>query len=398
MRLKKSYRQLLNEILQPIVAYSASLYLIGLLFVFHIKSLVPGFADNEKIAIAASKSVVKLFEDPLFAPHKVLQYLMSKLAHQGFFAMRGISIIIGLFTIICFYYVIRKWFGFKIAVITTFLLATSSWMLFISRLATPDVMFFSIIAAIAYGTWLQFNPRRIRLNILLGSALTVWLLYIPGMIWFVVLGAIWQRKQIVAIFKENRTISLIAITSISALLLPLAYALLKNQILIGTYFGFKDISNEIIKNGFFELLQIPIRLFLYGPLDPIRNLGRMPLLDFFASIMVVLGCYHLYIEDRKLDRFKSVVGISLISAVLIAFGNVVGISILLPITYILVASGIDMVISNWFRVFPTNPFAKILIITLLSASFIFVTFYNISKYFIAWPQTPITKSIFIYKP
>lgn len=398
MRLKKSYRQLLNEILQPVVAYSASLYLIGLLFVFHIKSLVPGFSENEKIAIAASKSVAKLFEDPLFAPHKVLQYLMAKLAHQGLFAMRGISIIIGLLTIICFYYVVRKWFGFKIAVITTFLLATSSWMLFITRLATTDVMFFSIIAAIAYGTWLQFNPKRIRLNILLGSALTVWLLYIPGMIWFVLLGAIWQRKQIANIFKENRTISLIAITSISALLLPLIYAIFKNHNLLGTYIGINEISIASLKNGLFDLLQLPIRLFVYGPLDPVRNLGRMPLLDFFASIMAILGGYHLFIEDRKLDRFKSVAGITLIAALLISFGNVVGLSILLPIAYILVASGIDMVISNWFRVFPTNPFAKILIVFLLSSSLIFVTFYNLSKYFIAWPQTPITKSTFILKP
>lgn len=397
MRLKKSYRHIINEVLQPVVAFGISLYLISLLFVFRIKSLVSGFAEPEKIAITASQSVARIFENPMYAPHKAFQYILGKLANQGFLAMRGVSLAIGLLTVICFYYIVRRWFGFKVAVLTTFLLVTSSWMLFTTRLASPEVMFFSLIAAVAYGTWLQHNPKRPRLNILLGSALTVWLIYIPGMIWFVILGSIWQRKQISNIFKENKTLSLIATISITALVMPLLYAVFRDQSLFRSYIGFGEISLTTLKDSAIYFILIPFKLFVYGDLDPVRNLGRMPYLDFFASIMVLIGGYNFFVNDKKLDRFKMIAGCIILTSILIAFGKVVGLHILLPFMYILVASGLDMLLTQWFKVFPSNPFAKVLIIVLIVSAFTAVTFYNLSKYFIAWPQAPITKSTFNLK-
>ncbi len=376
------------------VAYAVALYGITFMYTYHIKRLVPAFAWDEKLATFTSQSVIKIINNPLNAPHKALQYLISKLAHQGYFAMRGVSIVIALGIIVCFYYTARKWFGFRIALLATFLFATSSWMLHTVRLATPDIMYLSLILALAYGTWIKFNTRRPRLALMLGGMLTIWLLYIPGMVWFVLIGAIWQRKQIKSLFSQNKTLTLIALISLGALLLPLIYALIRDPYLYHSYLGFELSTIKELKKGLVELALVPFRLVFKGSIDPVRNLGRMPYLDLFASVMAVIGAFNLFVFDRKLDRFKILIIVLLLGSAIASVGRVVGLQVLLPVIYLLVAAGISYMFDNWFRVFPNNPFAKSIAVLLIACAVAAVSFYNLNSYFIAWPKSPVTRSTF----
>lgn len=398
MQLKKTLRQVVHEAVQPTIGYTLGIMAMLGILSYRLRYLVPGFSEPEKLAIAASRSVQMVLENPLYAPHKVLQYIMAKLTHTGFIAMRGISVLITIGVLVLFFYTVRRWFSFRIALISTFLFATSSWLLHIARLATPDIMSLGLMAAIAYGTWLPFNTKRPRLALALGVGLCIWLLYTPGMVWFVLLGAMWQRKTITQVVRRSKAWTVITATSVIALVAPLLYALARDTSLIPTYLGLSSLTVDQLVHGAKQLALLPVHLLAVGPQDPVRWLGRMPLIDLFAAVMAVLGAYNYFQQDRKLDRYKLLLGGLVLSSLLACFGGVVGLYILLPFIYLLVASGVAYMVEQWFKVFPSNPFAKILATGLLVGALLAVSFYHINHYFIAWPQAPITKSTFSQQP
>lgn len=398
MKLRKKLRQIISELWVP--AFGGILALLALLavYIYGIKRMLPGFSVSEKATIASAKSASLILQNPLYAPHKIMQYILIKFDHSGFIAMRGVSVIIGMGIVSLFFYTVRRWFSLRVAVISTILFATSSWMLHITRLATSDIMMLSIMAAIAYGAWLP-RTKKHRLAVALGFALVIWLLYIPGLFWFVVIGAIWQRKTIIKLLKSERAVFIVIVIGLLALLGPLFYALFNDQMLARTYLGLSISPLTMLAGIPKRLLMIPVKLSFYNsPVNPVYNIGTLPLLDIFAVGMAILGAYNFYINDRLLDRTKILLGGIIVSCGLYALNGPVGIQILLPFVYLLIAGGIAFMLQQWFKVFPTNPFAKTIAIVLLVLSVVTVSYYNVNSYFIAWPSMPATRAVFNQKP
>jgi hypothetical protein len=393
MRQRKTFRQFCNELWQPTIGYVVAYLVLLLLFVYRIKDLVPGFSSIEKSAITATNSGALIMENPLFAPHKVLQYIIQKLGHSGFFAMRGVSIVIGIGIVFLLFITIKRWFSFRIALITSVLFATSSWFLFTVRLATPDIMVLSILSIIAYGSWLTRNPLP-KKAIIVGFLLTTWLLYIPGMILFLVGGFVWQRKSIAKITSQEKLTTLIVGISAVALLAPLLFGFYQDPGLFKMYVGFSADPLAQLAQIPKNLLLVPYQIVIASRLDAARGITGVPLLDILTVVMALIGGYYYFINDRSLDRTKILFGGALVSWLLISLNGLVGIQILLPFIYLFVAGGFAHMLEQWFKVFPSNPFAKVTAIILITVSVGAVCTFHIRKYFIAWPQTPTTKTFF----
>ncbi len=398
MKFKKTARQVFGEMWLPTFATICSLLALLVVYMYGIKRMLPGFSMSEKMTIASAKSVRLIMENPLYAPHKILQYVMAKIDHTGFIAMRGVSVVIGIAIVALFFYVVRRWFSFRVAVITTILFATSSWMLNVTRLATNDIMVLSIIAAVAYGAWLP-KTKKHRTAVALGFTLLVWLLYTPGLIWFVIFGSIWQRKAVIRLMKSERATFAIIIIGLLAVLGPLFYALFHDPQLLKTYVGLSSSPLSQFVGIPKRLLLIPVKLVFYNsPISPVHGINKLPLLDIFAVAMAILGAYNYYVNDRLLDRSKLLLGGILLSCGLYALNGQVGIQILLPFVYLLVAGGIAFMLQQWFKVFPSNPFAKVLATSLLTLALVSVCFYHANRYFVAWPSMPATRAVFDQKP
>ena len=109
MKFKKTARQYLGEMWAPTLGFIfASLALFGV-YIYRITDLVPGFSVIEKVSIASASSARIIMNDPLNAPHKVLQYILTRIDHTGFIAMRGVSIVIAIGLVALFFYIIRRW-------------------------------------------------------------------------------------------------------------------------------------------------------------------------------------------------------------------------------------------------------------------------------------------------
>lgn len=392
----KKLRRFVEHAWQPAMLYTIGLALVGGLLFFRLGTLVSPYSAQEAAAVSNSSSLQRIVRNPVNAPHKLGQYVFQAAGQRGPFAMRAVSALFGILAVYLFFVVARLWFPPRMAVLGSLLFATSTWFLHTARMATPHILLIvGVLALIASGIGLRYNRNRSK-ALLVAAAVSAVSLYIPGLVWFVI---VFFLSQIRIIAKELRRIPLsmiaLAIPVAALVLAPLALAAMRQPVILNALAGLPESFgswNEIGKN----FLRVPMHLFVRGPVDPAIWLGRLPLLDIFSTAMFVLGLYLLYFQ-RRLDRTLLLIASAFIGSVLIALNYFVNLSILLPFIYIVIVSGFSLMMQQWFTVFPRNPFARNMGFFLLTASVLLAVAYNGSRYFIAWPQTPATKQSYTHR-
>jgi hypothetical protein len=376
----------------PVVLFIAATLLIAFFLWFQLGSLVPGFSDAELKQRATSSTYQALMDNPLNAPHKALQLTAQFLKQTSPFAMRSASAIIGLIIVGCFYYILRNWYSRRVAVLGTFLFASSAWFLHVARSGTDVVMYALLIATVACVIWLQ-NSKGSILAVLFSALFVLTMLYTPGMIWFIIPIVFWQIRRIGHLL-EGQNVSVLTILTllVAVALAPIGWALYQHPELVKTYFGLPQYFpewKEIIKN----IAEVPLQLFVRGPDNPETWLGRIPLLGWFSTAMFVIGTY-AYFFKRKLDRTWFIVYVLVVGTIFAGLGGPVNISILMPFIYLMVAGGMALMLQQWFTVFPHNPVAKTLGAVLMTIAVLVTSYFHISHYYIAWPNSPETKEVY----
>lgn len=364
------------------------------IFIFKLGKLLPGLSRSELLTIQSSTLLESIINYPLYAPYRLLQFSWLQISKGTIVEMRSVSVFYAWLSILLFYYVVRSWSTVRVAVFGTILFATSAFFLHIGRLATPEILYmFSILLIIAFGLLAQ-KKYRPNSTIILGSLIFAFMLYVPGMIWFVLAGVLFKQSFIRESFSKANIASiflgfLILLTS----LLPLGYAIQQNTKIIKPILGIPVVlpsPNEIINN----IKDVPVNLVFRGPDDPVRWLDRLPIIDFFILTMSVLGLYVLFTVHRKLDKKTIFIGVFIVGLILIGITSPISVSIFVPVIYILATSGIGLMLQQWFTVFPKNPFARSVGLSLIILVISGTVYYNAIHYFKAWPNAPETKKVF----
>lgn len=380
----------------PFLAAICCIIMLAALLTFRLGNLTPGFSNTEIQQRSSAASLREIGDNPLHIHHKIGQFTMLQLGNKGPAAMRVTSALIGFTAIISMFIVIKNWYTPRIAIIGTFLFATSSWLLHASRLATPDINYTLPLLLLVGGIWLhkgKFVAFAAGLTFITGALL----LYVPGMIWLLLPAIVWQRKLIRRTFRHlnaGQKLGVVLVTLIG--LGPLAWAFTFNPGLITSWLGLPETMPSVftyIRN----IALVPIEIFVRGPNDPVNGVGRLPLLDAFTGFMVIMGLFVSFFH-LKLDRTRIIIGAGVVGTLLIALDGPVKLTFLLPIVYILAVAGIALLLQRWFTVFPHNPVARTLGVVLVSIAIILSSYYHLSRYFTAWPNVPATKAVFSEKP
>lgn len=364
---------------------------IGVLW-WQLGTLVPGMSAQELAARSDADSIRKLLNNPLFLPHKLVQFAFIQLGQTGAFWMRTASAIFGLMILGVFFDIIRSWYSQRVALMGTFLFLCSAWFLHYARLGTPYILFACSIGLLWVGIRLRSHSApRIR-TILASIVIVGGSLYIPGLAWFIIPILIWQRKLVTQEFsKTPRILAVLTVIAIAIGLAPLAYGLvrhpelLRDWLLIPTQFA----PGQWWSN----LWHMPLWLTLRGPILPVYWLGRVPLLDSFSLVMLVLGVFVLA-HYRQLDRVRVIAAILLLSCILAVFAGPAALTIALPMIFIVITAGIALLLQQWFTVFPRNPLARAAGVMMVSLIIALASYYNLHSYFIAWPRATETKQVF----
>jgi hypothetical protein len=271
------------------------------------------------------------------------------------------------------------------------MLVTSSWFLTFARMATPDITYILLIVmSFAYVIWAKNSMHESR-TIIAGGLLTVALIYTPGLIWFIVLPAIWQRKLISQLIFKSSKSAIAALTLTIVLLLPLGYSIFSQPSIINTFLALPTNLSALPMHFIQNIINIFRSLTFGYQNDATLGLISEPVIDIFTCAMFILGLFDCYTE-RGLDRTKMVIGFFVVSIVLVSLGGAVGNAILLPFIYLLASIGIGRMLGNWFIVFPRNPVARNIGLGLIFGMIALVGYYHITRYFVAWPNSPETIS------
>ncbi len=390
--MKKRVSNLVGVYWRQALGYGLVVAVVIAVLWWQLGTLVPGMSGPEVLARGSADSIRKIIENPLFLPHKLVQYIFIQLGQTGAFWMRSASALFGVVILVIFFDIIRSWYSQRIALMSSFLLLTSAWFLHYARLGTPQILFACSIGLLWVGMKLRSHSAP-RIRTILASILIVGAsLYIPGLAWLIIPLLVWQRKLVAKEFsKIPKALAAVTIIAIIVGVAPLAYSLLRHPELLRDWLMIPH--HLAISDWWANLWHMPFWLTLRGPEMPVYWLGRVPLLNSFSLVMLVLGIFVLS-RYRQLDRVRAIVGILALSAVLAVFAGPVALVIALPLLFIVVAAGVALLLQQWFTIFPRNPLARTVGVLMICFVIGLAGYYNLRSYFIAWPRATPTKQVF----
>jgi hypothetical protein len=368
---------------------------VASLLLSRLGSLTNSLSDVELKQQLFSSSWHHIVHDPLNLPFTGLQWLfLTIFNHHGSTVTRLASLCFGVLTLAAFSYVIRRWYGLRAAVFGAIVFACSSWFLHVSRFGTPDVLYLWAVPTLLAAQLIWERHGKHTWVGWLAVVVIGLLLYIPGMVWLIILSFGLQSDQLVRTWRHTRKWWqwLILAVLILALLAPLIVAFIHTPSLVQTWAGLPKHFDDPVNIAKRLVLSISY-LAYHGPLNPPLWLDRLPVLDIFGVVMAVMGVI-FYAQHLLAPRTRQLAGLWIIGAVFFALAGPVSYSLLVPIAYLLVTGGIGYLLHEWFRVFPRNALARSAAYSLLGLVVAASCVYNLRSYFVAWPHSPAAIATF----
>ena len=222
--------------------------------------------------------------------------------------------------------------------------------------------------------------------------------YLPYGIWIIAIATvglfIYGKKKLKKISKKQL---IIAGTLYILLLLPLLISLsgapgqLKE--LLGIYGGFIGPRAYIL-----HLIYQLTGIYLYAQLNSVTWVGNLPLLDIFTAALSLLGIFYFI---RRFRHRRSILIFSSFITLFLTIGlsaNYLNYQMLfLPILYIFFIAGLIELMKRWLTIFPRNPLVLTIGVSLVVIAVAFSVFFQLERYFVAWSNSPTTKSVYMIK-
>jgi hypothetical protein len=374
------------------------LALTSMLLLYRLGSLVNGLSSGEVAVANTPLGWHGLYNQPLYLPLKLVRSIIFFLtAQHGQTLTRLANTVFGILSIATFATVVRAWHDRRTALLAVALFMTSSWTLHVSRLASYDVLYLGAVPLLMLGYVLRQRHPKSTL-VFYGSALS-WsaLLFIPGLVWLVLLTIIVSWQDICDGWSAQRAWwrRLLFVGAGIAWLPLLLPDFLRSTSDLLVWLGLPTKFPGLTSLGK-QLLAVPIHLLVRGPAYPAVWLGRLPILDATALVLTIIGGYFYYSHWRA-RRARKLALILVVGTILIGLGGPVSLSLLVPVLFLLAAAGLHTLLKSWLRVFPHNPIARSLGISLLVIAVSGSSLYNLRAYFVAWPHNATTHAVFHYR-
>lgn len=364
-----------------------------------IDLVMPGQNKFETATLASIRDSVLPWNNPVNAPYKVTAFIAGKVVGNPLQGARMVSVLFGLLATACLFYVLKKWFNIRMATVGSLLFITSSWLLHISHIAAPYIlMIFAPLACLAAFSWLIRTKKYKIFAILTFVATLAFSAYVPYMFWVLVVTLavlVLQSKDKVRAIESWQWVA--GGTLYAVLVAPLVIGIITEPSVVRQLLGIPAQLPSISEYAS-NLVNLILTPFFRSPLLPEVHLGRLPLLDIFSTTMFILGIY--YYAQRITNR-RTVILFScfaiLLAVIPLSGGYLLNATILMPLIYICVITGIVELLKQWFSYFPRNPLARSLGVGFVVVAIGFTSFYHLQRYFIAWPNTPDTKAVYVVK-
>lgn len=376
----------------------ATVFLLGV-FVFsfyfwRLGTLTPGLSPTEISARSSSSSLRLIADNPLYAPHKIIAYSVQKIFGHGALALRGVSVVLAIILLTCFYLLAKEWFGKTIGFFATLLLAATPWFVLLARSAGPEILLLTPIVVLTSYYWLiRSKSRSAWLALLISSGLVV---YLPGGVFLILLSAVFARKSLNHAAQAYGSISkIVGALVLLIILAPLVYVGIKNPSTLKPLLLIPAIWPSAVvaaKTTAWDVLA----LFWRAPLHADFIIGRRPMFSGAQIVLALFGGFALL----RLAKSKLYLLLAMIVFGILAAGinrNLALLSFVLPAISLSVAGGLRYLYIQWRSVFPKNPLPKYFALTLIASLVAIHIFYGLHYSLVAWPNSSATRSTYVLK-
>ncbi|PID29377.1 hypothetical protein CR983_03980 [Candidatus Saccharibacteria bacterium] len=349
---------------------------------------VPDGLRQAERDVALTSSALS-FKDPdpasvINLPYYLLQTASIAILGVSILSIKLPSVILGTAAVIGMYFLLREWFTQRIAIITTLIATTTPVFLFVSQDGTP------LIYAITTAIWLlltsTFVSRRqapALLWKLLAFALLALNLYAPLGVYLnlAILTTMIFHPHIRYVVRRLKP-SRVATAVVAALLLsaPLIYAaFLQPSVLMdlagipSTMPPLLDNARELVRSyvGFHSAGESPI-------VQPIFSIGTF--------LVMLIGSYR-FLQIKYTAR-SYITWFWLVTLVPFIVINPQYAAYAFVLSIIMIATGMMSLIRDWYKLFPRNPYARIVGLLPLSLVVLGLAFSGVARYGTAYFYGP----------
>lgn len=381
---------------RPVLLSVLVLGLLVFLFFWRLGTMTAGLGPGEYASRQNSQSVEQIASRGINAPYHLIQFFFLNIISDDLWALRLSSVFFGLIIFSFLFLLMRAWFGQTIAIFASLVFLSTPWVINSARTGTPDVMLLWLIVPLACWILLKRSPRRAGIWWLLLCISTGLGLYLAGFIWFFMAGLLIAVKALWRASRRINSLYLVAGMTLAILLTaPLIFTLVLDPVIIRQLFLFPVDWPPVL--DFLRSTAWAASSFFWQTRSIVDiGIDRLPILSILQIVLVVFGFYALSAKARQITY--AVTGSVIWAAVLAGLNNNPRYLIFgLPAVAILIGGGLRYLFIEWRRVFPLNPFAYGLAISLIALVVAAQLFYAARYSLIAWPQTSETKSTYVLK-
>lgn len=319
-----------------------------------------GLSDGEMQSVVTSSSLTISLSE--FNPSSIinLPYHLLQRASITVFDLSPLSIklpsfILGILSGLGILILLRQWFKQNIAVLTTILVITTGQFMFVAQSGTP---------AIVYVFW----PVWLLVTALMVSRKTGWTtlwkialfglaalsLYTPLTMYILLalVSSIILHPHLRYIVKQLPKIKLLfALFCALVLLAPLIYTVVLHPAIGLQLLGIPETWPNILANG----IQLIRQYFDF--ITPSSGTLMTPIYGLGSMILIALGLIRLFTTKYTARSYITIAWIALLLPILLLNPNYINITFVPSI--LLMAMGVNKLLSLWYQLFPLNPYARI---------------------------------------
>lgn len=323
-------------------------------------------------------------------PYQALQKASINLLGVSDIAIKLPSLLLAGLSALLLYGVMRLWFRRNVAVITSLIAITSAEFLFLAQLGTPAISGVFWAAFLLFTTSMLAYSARYRALWIVAASIGAGLsLYSPMGIFLIAalsITCLIHPHSRFVVFSQSKILLGICLALFGLVVTPLILGIIAQPQLLIELAGFESLSMPTL-DSIGSTLQ-PFASFN----APEGGIALYPVYGLATGLLAVLGALRLFTAKYTAKSYI----ISLVFAFIVV---AIVLGILLPsYTFVpillLVAFGIDYLISSWYRLFPFNPYARVAGLLPLAVLVIGISFTELERYVYTYHYTPRAVSAF----
>lgn len=310
-------------------------------------------------------------------PFHVLQWVFIKFLGVSILTIKAPAIVLSIISSISIFFLLRRWFKPRIAILTLLIMTTTAQLLFIGQNATPSILYITYTALILLFATLIIQGEKMTAIWRLGLVNTVALSLFTPYFWYINLGLLFiglmhPHTRFFLVSRKHRTKWLLSSLLLLIIMSMIAYGCYKVPHFMTSLLGASSLHFDIL-NNLRELYYIYIRF------EPSVVSGQLtPIMDFGSIFLVIFGLLKS-LKDWHTARSFMLWSWIILSVALLLMRPELTVIIVVPLI-ILLAVGIETLLDEWYKLFPHNPYARGVGLTLTSVLIMVLVICGASRY------------------